>query len=247
MLLTLSGLEKCVKQAAPKKADKINFISYADDFVITGASKELLESKIKPLVEEFLRERGLRLSQEKTRITHISEGFDFLGFNIRKYKDKLLIKPAKANVLSFVRNIKAIIKKHPTMAAGDLIRILNPKLRGWANYYRHSVAKQTFGYVDCQVFKSLYRWAKRRHPNKSTGWIVRKYFRTGLSPKWKFQGVSAQEHQFLFDMASVPIKRHLKIKGDANPYDPNYVEYFQRRSRRKLGRNTWVDTMLTAL
>ena len=247
MLLTLSGLEKCVKQAAPKKADKINFISYADDFVITGASKEVLESKIKPLVEAFLRERGLSLSQEKTRIAHISEGFDFLGFNIRKYNDKLLIKPAKENVLSFVRNIRAIIKKHPTMAAGDLIRILNPKTRGWANYYRHSVAKQTFGYVDCQVFKSLYRWAKRRHPNKSTGWIVRKYFRTELSSKWKFQGVSAQEHQFLVEMASVPIKRHLKIRGDANPYDPNYVEYFQRRSRRKLGRNTWVDTTLTAL
>ncbi|MCP3965294.1 MAG: group II intron reverse transcriptase/maturase, partial [Lentisphaerae bacterium] len=124
MLLTLSGLEQQVKQMAPKKADKINCISYADDFIITGASKELLENKIKPLVKQFLQERGLELSEEKTKITHISEGFDFLGFNIRKYKEKLLIKPAKQNVLSFVRNIKAVIKKHPTIAAGELIRIL---------------------------------------------------------------------------------------------------------------------------
>jgi RNA-directed DNA polymerase len=112
MLLTLSGLEQRVKQAAPRKADKINFISYADDFVITGDSKELLENKIKPLVKEFLKERGLELSEEKTLITHISDGFDFLGFNIRKYKEKLLVKPAKPNVLSFVSKIKEIIKKH---------------------------------------------------------------------------------------------------------------------------------------
>ncbi len=247
MLLTLSDLERQVKQAAPKKADKINFVSYADDFIITGASKEVLENKIKPLVESFLAERGLELSKEKTKLTHISEGFDFLGFNLRKYNDKLLIKPAKENVLSFVRNIRAIIKKHPTMAAGELIRILNPKMRGWANYYRHSVANQTFGYVDSQVFKSLYRWAKRRHPNKSTGWIVRKYFRTEITPEWKFQSTSAQGHQFLFEMARLPIKRHLKIRNDANPYDPSYAEYFERRSRRTLGRNTWVDSPLAAL
>lgn len=247
MLLTLSGLERRVKHAAPKKADKINFISYADDFVITGASKELLENKIKPLVEAFLGARGLRLSKEKTRITHISEGFDFLGFNIRKYNDKLLIKPAKENVISFVRNLRAIIKKHPTMAAGDLIRILSPKMRGWANYYRHSVATQTFGYIDCQVFKSLYRWAKRRHPNKGTQWIVRKYFRTDSSPGWIFQGKDVQRYQFLFYMARVPIKRHVKIKGDANPYDPNYAEYFQRRRMTKMGRNTWIDMPLAAL
>jgi RNA-directed DNA polymerase len=247
MVLTLSGLELRVKQAASKNTDKINFISYADDFVITGASKELLENKVKPVVETFLEERGLELSKEKTRITHISEGFDFLGFNIRKYNNKLLIKPAKENVLSFVRNIRAIIKKHPTMAAGELIRRLNPKMRGWAYYYRHSVAKQTFGYVDSQVFKSLYRWTKRRHPNKSTEWIVRKYFRADISLGWKFQGIGVQGYQLLFEMAHVPIIRHIKIKSDANPYDPNYAVYFKRRSHRKLSGNTWLDMPLTAL
>jgi RNA-directed DNA polymerase len=251
MLLTLRGLEQRVKQAAPRKADKINFISYADDFVITGASKELLENKIKPLVKEFLKERGLELSEEKTKLTHISEGFDFLGFNIRKYKEKLLIKPAKQNALSFVGNLKAIIKKHPTIAAGELIGILNPKIKGWGNFYRHSVASKTFGYIDSQIFKSLYRWAIRRHPNKSTTWIVHKYFRTKTSLEWKFRGnrvIKGQKvNQILAEMARISIKRHLKIKGDANPYNPKYAEYFQKRSRRKRVRNTWFDMPATAI
>jgi RNA-directed DNA polymerase len=251
MLLTLSGLEKLVKQAAPKKIDKVNFISYADDFVITGASKEILEDKIMPVVKAFLKERGLELSEEKTTITHISEGFDFLGFNIRKYKEKLLIKPAKQNVLTFVRNIKTVIKKHPTMAAGKLIKILNPKIRGWGNFYRHSVASQTFGYIDSQIFKSLYRWTKRRHPNKSTTWIVNKYFRTKVLPEWKFRGkcvkAGQKVNQVLSAMARIPIQRHTKIRGDANPYDPDYANYFQQRRKKKVSRNTWIDMPLTAL
>lgn len=251
MLLTLSGLERRVKQAAPKKADKINFISYADDFVITGASKELLENKIKPLVREFLKERGLELSEEKTKITHIGTGFDFLGFNIRKYKEKLLIKPAKQNVLSFVNNIKAIIKKHPTMAAGDLIRILNPKIIGWGNYYKHAVAKRTFGYIDNQIFKSLYKWSKRRHPNKNTEWIIRKYYGVQGYPKWIFQGKTLINNQitclYLAKMSKIPIKRHIKIKGNANPFDPDYAEYLQRRSNRKNWRNTWAKMPMAAL
>ena len=179
--------------------------------------------------------------------THISDGFDFLGFNIRKNKEKLLVKPAKTNVLLFVRNIKEIIKKHPTISAGDLIEILNPKIKGWGNFYRHSVASQTFSYVDCQIFKSLYRWAKRRHPNKSTTWIVHKYFRSKLSPKWKFQGVNQMGNQFLSQMAYISIKRHIKIRGDTNPYDPSYAEYLQKRSKGNMYRNTWTDTPLTVL
>jgi RNA-directed DNA polymerase len=142
---------------------------------------------------------------------------------------------------------RELLKKHPTMAAGELIRILNPKIKGWGNFYRHSVASQTFGYVDCQIFKSLYRWTKRRHPNKSTTWIVRKYFRTKLSPKWKFQGVNAMGYQFLSQMVCISIKRHTKIRGDANPYDPSYAEYFQKRSKGKMCRNTWFDMPLTVL
>ncbi len=252
MLMTLRGLEQAVKQAAPKRVDKVNFISYADDFVITGASFEVLENKVKPVVRAFLKERGLELSEEKTHITHINQGFDFLGFNIRKYNDKLLIKPAKQNVLAFVRNIKAIIKKHATMAAGDLIGILNPKINGWGHFYRHCVASNTFSYVDSQIFKSLLSWAKRRHPNKSSTWIVRKYFLKGGRGIWGFFGKQRFGEQkldvSLMRLANISIKRHLKIRGEANPYDPAFDDYFESRSK-KTGnfRNHWYESPLTAL
>ncbi|MBF4426776.1 reverse transcriptase domain-containing protein, partial [Vibrio anguillarum] len=152
MLLTLAGLEKLVKEVAKKSGERVNFIGYADDFVITGSSKDVLVNEVKPRLIDFLKERGLALSEEKTHLTHIDDGFDFLGFNLRKYKGKLLIKPSKTNVLSFLGNLRELIKKHATMPVNDFIRLLNPKLKGWANYYRHSVAKRTFGYLGHQIF-----------------------------------------------------------------------------------------------
>ena len=128
MLLTLAGLEQLVKSIARKTGDKINFIGYADDFVITGTSKEVLTNEIKPQLIHFLQERGLTLSEEKTHITHINDGFDFLGFNVRKYNGKLLIKPSKSNVLSFLRNMREFIRKHLTIPVNDLIKMMNPKL-----------------------------------------------------------------------------------------------------------------------
>ena len=255
MLMTLRGLEQVVKQAAPNRADKVNFISYADDFVITGASAEVLENKVKPVVRSFLKQRGLELSEEKTQITHIDQGFDFLGFNLRKYNGTLLTKPAKQNVLAFVRNIKAVIKKHATMASGELIGILNPKITGWGYFYRHCVANQTFSYVDSQIFESLYNWAKRRHQNKSTSWIVRKYFRRGGKKNWKWsffgkQAIGDQRFDVsLMLMQTIPIKRHLKIKSAANPYDPAFDAYFAERSKKKTGeyRSHWHNTPTTAL
>ena len=250
-VMTLHGLARVIKQAAPKK-DQINILSYADDFVITGASKDVLENKVKPVVVKFLKERGLELSEEKAHITHIDPGFDFLGFNIRKYSNgKLIIKPAKQNVLKFVKDIKGIIKKQATMAAGELIRILNPKIRGWGNFYRRVVAKRTFSYVDSQIFEALYRWSQRRQPNKSTTWIVRKYVNNCGRVKWKFFDQTTMGEQKvnidLSHMTSIPIKRHIKIKGDANPYHPDYDEYFKQRHKRGKSRNHWYNTPLTAL
>ncbi|MCL1160279.1 group II intron maturase-specific domain-containing protein, partial [Shewanella inventionis] len=166
---------------------RVNFIGYADDFVITGSSQEVLVNEIKPQLIGFLQERGLTLSDEKTHITHINDGFDFLGFNIRKYNGKLLIKPSKSNVLSFLSNLREFIRKHPTIPVNDLIKILNPKLRGWANYYRHCVAKQVFGYVGHQLFWLLWRWAVRRHPSKSKDWVRRKYYLDDKG-QWQFHG-----------------------------------------------------------
>jgi RNA-directed DNA polymerase len=116
----------------------VNLIRYADDFIITARTKELLEGEIKPLVEQFLQERGLELSPAKTVITHVEKGFDFLGQNVRKYPNgKLLIKPSKKNVKTFLGGIRKTIKAALGMSAADVIHELNPKIRGWANYHRH--------------------------------------------------------------------------------------------------------------
>jgi RNA-directed DNA polymerase len=154
----LSGLEQAVKACARNK-DKVHVSIYADDFIITAASKEVLETQVKPCVENFLRERGLELSVEKTKIVHIQEGFNFLGFNIRKYGDKLIIKPAKESVKRFLTNIREVIKKSRATKTENLIQQMNPKIRSWTNYYRNVVSKETFTSVDAQIFKALWKWA----------------------------------------------------------------------------------------
>src|SRR5262249_4094749 len=156
------------------------------------------------------------LSEEKTKITHIHEGFDFLGFNVRKYKEKLLIKPAKRQVKDFLANIHSLIKRNKTVKTVNLIRQLNPKIRGWANYFRHVVAKETFGHVDHSIFKALWTWAKRRHPNKRLRWVRKKYFGTHRGNQWVFYSNYVEEGQtecLYIDRASqTTTKRHLKIK-----------------------------------
>jgi len=149
--MALSGLERLVRSPIEKQRDKekINMIAYADDFVVTAASKELLEGKVIPTLTEALAKVGLELSIEKTKITRIDEGFDFLGFNVRKYKDgKLLIKPAKANVIRFLKEIRTIIKKGVALPTEQLIHTLNSRLTGWVNYYRTVVSSKVFAKID---------------------------------------------------------------------------------------------------
>jgi RNA-directed DNA polymerase len=183
--MALTGLEQVAVKAAPR-GQKVHVVMYADDFIITGASKEVLEDKVKPAVEAFLWERGLALSSEKTRITHIDDGFDFLGFNVRKYAGKLLIKPAKASVKAFLGELRKFIKSNRAAKTQQLVRQLNRKIRGWANYFRHVVAKKTFDYVDNQVFLALLAWVNHRHRNKSNQWRRRRYFRNHGRRHWVF-------------------------------------------------------------
>jgi len=219
-------------------------------FVITGTSKEVLINEIKPQLIPFLQERGLTLSEEKTHVTHINDGFDFLGFNIRKYKCKLLIKPSKSNVLLFLSNMHELIRKHLTIPVNDLIKMMNPKLKGWANYYRHCVAKQVFGYVGQQIFLMVWKWAVRRHPNKGRKWIARKYF-INCKGQWQFHGwqkIANMDCLFnLVQIAYTSIKRHVKIRSAATPYDLQYETYLNKRKHGKEGRNTWFNPVLAAL
>jgi RNA-directed DNA polymerase len=240
----LDGLERLLGEKFPagKRLKSIggekpcvNLVRYADDFVITSKSKELLEGEIKPLVERFLQERGLELSPTKTVITHVEHGFDFLGQNVRRYPNgKLLIKPSKKNVGTFLKGIRRIIKDAHGVSAADLIDQLNPKIRGWANYHRHVVSKRTFGRVDYTLFSSLWKWARRRHPNKSPRWFKPKYFDRRGNRDWSFFGETCDDEGrptkvWLSYAKSTPIKRHVKVKGEANPYDPTYETYFEER------------------
>jgi RNA-directed DNA polymerase len=242
--MTLDGLEERLRRAFPKttahgQKTKINMVRFADDLIITGNSKELLETEVQPLVEQFLGERGLNLSQEKTHITHIEDGFNFLGQNIRKHRGKLIITPSKKNVKAFLTKVREVIRKNRQATAGELIAQLNPIIRGWANYHRHICSGGTFGRVDHAIFKALWQWAKRRHPNKSKRWIKQKYFHTANGRNWVFEGElkdkTEQTHIVrLFYASKVRIKRHIKIKGDANPYDPQWEPYLEARRSRKM-------------
>jgi RNA-directed DNA polymerase len=246
--LALDGLEAKLREKYPKASNasrkaKVNLVRFADDFIITGSSKELLEKEIKPLVEQFMKERGLELSQEKTHITHITNGFDFLGQNIRKYQDgKVLVKPSKKNVKTFLAKIRKLIRENAQATAGNLIVQLNPKIRGWANYHRHVSSKQTFVKVDDAIFRALWQWAKRRHPKKPGRWVKDKYFHSIGQRNWVFCGeVEEQDgttrNVQLFSTHTVPIERHTKIKGDANPYDPAWEMYFEERLGVKMVHN----------
>ena len=243
--MALDGLEAVAINAAGK-GQKVNVVKYADDFIITGASKEVLEDIVKPAVAAFLWERGLELSPEKTHITHIEAGFDFLGFNVRKYNGKLLIKPAKGSVKAFLAEIRGFIKARATIKAVDLIRQMNPKIRGWANYYRHVVSQKTFDRVDYQVLQALWSWIRRRHPNKSVKWRQKRYFRSHGNRNWVFsasihnrQGVGLPLD--LFKAASIPITRHVKIRADATPFDPAFIDYLVSRKRSpRMSRLMWV-------
>jgi RNA-directed DNA polymerase len=189
---------------------------------------------VRPLIEEFLKTRGLKLSPEKTRITQITEGFEFLGQHLRKHKcGKLLIHPSKKSVQHLLRQVRATIRQHLHLSPGLLIRLLNPILRGWAGYHRHVASKQTFAKVDRAIFIALWQWCHRRHPNKSRYWIKTRYFHQVGDRHWVFSGKLSirgkSQSVRLYYLATTPIRRHVKVKDAANPYDPAWEEYFERR------------------
>lgn len=235
---TLNGLETQLKRhlvnklgTRNAKKSKVQCVRYADDFVVTAASKELLEEEVKPWVEQFLSVRGVALSREKTQITHIHQGFDFLGWNFRKYvpkspyrNAKLLIKPSKKNVSAFYRKVREIIKGSGALTQDALIGQLNPVLKGWAQYHSTVVAKQTFSKLDSLIFWRLWRWAKRRHPRKSADWIRKKYFRSIGGQNWVFaypykNGKGERQFRRLYELAETAIVRHKRLSGEYQPYD----------------------------
>ncbi|MEP7286450.1 MAG: group II intron maturase-specific domain-containing protein [Chloroflexota bacterium] len=210
---------------------------YPPYFVITGKSKDLLENEVKPLVEQFLKERGLQLSPDKTRITHIEAGFDFLGQNIRKYREGLRTKPSAKNTKTFLTKVRQLIQSNKQTPAGQLIVLLNPIIRGWTQYHRHSASSRTFAKVDHAIFLALWQWAKRRHPKKSRRWVKTKYFKTTERRAWVFHGQHHDKVWELINATDTLYQHHLKIKGKANPFDPQWETYFEQRLDVKMVNN----------
>jgi len=230
--LTLDGMEKAIRSRIKPRREQVNFIRYADDFIVTARTKETLEQIVKPAVVDFLAQRGLELSEQKTIITHIETGFNFLGQNVRKYGKKLVIKPAKEGRKALVQKCREHIKGMLGQKAETLITTLNPILRGWANYHRSVCSAKAFWTADRIIQHQLLCWARRTHPNKSYGWLKRNYFTVGgaFGFATRVKDRSGENRVLrLYSLSRTVLEWHIKVKGEANPYDPAYTEYFERR------------------
>jgi len=207
---------------------KVNFVRYADDVIITADSEETA-SEIDEMIRQFLKDRGLELSEKKTTITHIDNGFDFLGWNFRKYKGKLLIKPSKKSMDKVTRTIGDIIKEAKAWTQEDLIDTLNPIITGWSNYHQAVVSKAAFYKIDHMIWSMLWRWAKRRHPeNKAKKWIIKRYWHKEGTRNWVFSA----EGKNLKLLSDTKIVRHIPLKLIRNPYlDKGYFEVRRNKLR----------------
>lgn len=239
--VALTGLDDyCGKEFGWKrKQEVINpIVRYADDFVIVCKSQPEAESICTRISEYLSSAIGLELSKEKTRITHVEAGFDFLGFNVRKYRKEspkskyhnvgqLLITPQKEKVIGFLREIKGVLDSHKTSKPETIIKLLNPKIQGFGMYYRHGVSRKTLGYAGREIRKKLWRWSKRRHPDNSSHWIKKRYF----TSRWSFVSKTGEE---LLDIGQIPIVRHTKVRMGMRIYarDEPTREYWHQREYR---------------
>ncbi|MFD9226205.1 group II intron reverse transcriptase/maturase, partial [Streptomyces sp. NPDC060064] len=208
-------------------------VRYADDLVAMCHSRDAAE-QVKAQLAEWLAPRGLVFNEDKTRIVHAETGFDFLGFNVRRYRcGKLLIKPSKAAV----RRIRARLREEIRGLRGAetlaVLRAVNPIVRGWSAYYRTVVSKEVFASLDTYLWQLTYRWALHRHPKKSKHWITSRYFgrfNTAREDKWVFG--HRDNGAYLVKFAWTKIVRHQLVKGTSSPDDPALADYWANRRRR---------------
>lgn len=217
----------------PHITSEIKVVRYADDFVVLAKTKEdayLAQEKLKG----WLADRGLTMSSEKTSIVHVDEGFDFLGFNIRRYNHQtkpgqkvILTRPSKKSIEKVKDRIRDIFQRHRSGKTRRLLLELNPVTVGWANYYRIGVSSMTFKKLDDFLWHRSWRYAQRRHPNKGKRWLYQKYFKRIRNRAWTLydaeSGVNIQK------FSNVPIRRHRKVKFMASPDDPNLDTYWLNR------------------
>ncbi len=241
-----------VKQPSPtakrqkpyrQKSPTYGYCRYADDFLVTAKRKQDIEAII-PVLEQWLGERGLKLHPDKTQVVNVQQGCHFLGFTIRHLGGKCLCVPQKEKVKAFVQGIRDWLKANTQAKPESIINYLNPRLRGWGNYYRHGVSKRVFSYVDNQLWKAIWRWCRKRHPNKGGKWVARKYFKFHKGRHWTFFAATKNRRGeprtlTLTKVADMPIQRHIKVKGMASPDDPSLHDYWQYRQT-QYGKTYWA-------
>jgi len=269
--IALHGMEESIKDLVGKlpgkgsithRREAVSLIRYADDFVIIHENRDVIQ-KCQDHIQEWLKGIGLELKEAKTHLTHTLEGkstgFDFLGFNIRqynvgKYKTgtnprgnplgfKTIIKPSKKATQTHYQKLRKVIEMHISAPQEALIGHLNPVIKGWSNYYSTVVSKEIFSYLDNLLFWKLIRWGKRRHSNKTGKWIARKYWQTISNNKWAFATHSESNPMKLRSHSETPIVRHVKVKGEASPYDGN-LKYWSTRMGKQPGVSTRVSKLL---
>ena len=218
---------------------RVHFIRYADDWIVTATNKRVLKHQIQPAIENFLNQRGLELSKQKTKRTIIHEGFDFLGQHLRKYNDgKLITKPSKKSVKKLLTKIRLTTQKMYTAPTHALIIQINRMTKGWAMYHRHCAAKKTFSWIDHHIWKVIWKWCIRRHPKKGKRWVYKRYFTQSKYSKWIFSTTFDGKKYHLFKLVHTPIVRHTKIISKANPFTKEDEPYFEKHLQIKM-LNTW--------
>ncbi|GAA4263531.1 group II intron reverse transcriptase/maturase [Dactylosporangium darangshiense] len=208
-------------------------VRYADDLVALCHSREQAE-QVKARLDAWLTPRGLVFNEDKTRITHLDQGMDFLGFAIRRYPNgKLLTKPSNDALRRIRRRLTVEVKALRGANADAVIAKLNPIITGWAAYYRIGVSKRMFNALDAHLWKLVYKWARLSHPNKPTRWIIARHFgmfNPARQDKWIFG--SRETGFYLRKFVWTPIVRHRMVAGTASPDDPTLTDYWVQRRRR---------------
>ncbi len=273
--VALHGMENFIKKEFPRiqgrregerwERPTPNLIRYADDFVILHKDIKVIK-ECKNLIEIWLKDIGLELKSEKTRISNSlyeyngNVGFDFLGFHIQhytvgKYKSgfdskkrplgfKLKITPSKSSIKTHLKNIGEVIDKHKASTSEKLINTLNPIIKGWANYYKGVISSEIFKLLDHQTYQKIRRWANRRHPKKGKKWIKSKYWKSIENQNWVF--AETKEGQVTYTLkkhSDVKIIRHIKVKGKKSPYDGDFA-YWSKRLRNYPLTSKRISTLL---
>ena len=236
--MTLDGLQE--ELASKLKGHQHYYVRYADDFIAIVRDEQTARQVIE-IINAFLEPRGLRLSETKTKITHINDGFDFLGWNFRKYcNGKLIIKPSAKSVMKFKDGIREIFRKMRTATQEELIKAVNPRITGWSNYHMSVSAKQTYCKIDSYIGWKLWQWAKRRHPKKTWNWIRERYWKRVGNRHYDF----AVDNLFLKRCSDTPIVRHNLVKLDANLYTNG--DYFENKVKWRKERKRAAYSQTTA-